>query len=169
MDDAGKAALLVCGALLGACSGSAFTSSDSGGGTGTAAGKVGTEGGTAAAGTHAGGVASAGAAAGGASSRGGSPTGGVVTNAAGGPTELVGGAGGAPDTAGGGPPCLRGWQGSACDTCTTSPSVPGSETCAELLACYQEKGPGNCDYAVPTADAVVKIAHEVWECRGACQ
>jgi hypothetical protein len=70
---------------------------------------------------------------------------------------------------GGGAPCLRGWQGSACDTCTPSAPPASGETCAELLGCYLEhNGPANCDFVKPTADAVVKIAHDVLSCRGGC-
>lgn len=63
--------------------------------------------------------------------------------------------------------CLRDWQGSSCDSCAKSPAPPvGSETCAEVLACYVANGgPANCDYAAPTADAVVKVAHDVLACR----
>lgn len=93
-----------------------------------------------------------------ASELGGAPTG------AGGTSGSGGGSSGS--SSGGVPSCLAGWQGSACDSCSNSPATPNSETCAEVLACYIEKGgPANCDYEKPTADAVVKVAHDVLACR----
>jgi hypothetical protein len=179
-----QSALMVAAALVG-CGGAAFeqgspAGSDLAGAAGAAgAVSIGTGGSSMPAGGHAG------------SSAGGSKANGATSSSdagEGGADEAPGGAGGSSaggssaggssaggssaggssaggSSAGGLPSCLSGWQGSPCDTCTRSSAAPGSETCAELLACYIEKGTGNCDYVKPTADAVVQVAHDVLECR----
>ncbi len=136
------------GAAAGSSSSAAGSEVNSGGAGGAAAGSSSSAG---AAGSEVSSSGASGAAAG--SSSGGSSSGGSSSHAG----------------AGGSGACLVGWKGSTCDTCSSSPDVAGSQTCAQILSCYVAShcaGPcEQCEYQVPTSDAVVAVARKVFSCR----
>ena len=148
-------------------------SSSSAGVAGTAASSSGA-GGAAAGGSSSGGSSSGGSSSGGSSSHAGaagSSSSGAGGAAAGGSSSHAGAAGSSSSGAGGASDgaCLVGWVGSSCDSCSSSTAVSGSQSCAQILNCYIAShcaGPcEQCEYQVPTSDAVVAVARKVYACR----
>jgi hypothetical protein len=82
----------------------------------------------------------------------------------GGSGGALGGGPGQSGGTGGTVACLPGWRGSPCDVCSSSPPSSG-RACGELLDCYTKRPATACDYAEPTQDLQVELAHSVAECR----